>query len=129
MKSQFATPVLLALAAFSLTTVARADDGGDPAAGQKIFNQCRTCHSTDAGKNLMGPSLHGIIGRKAGTADGYKVYSPAMQKVGFNWTVENLQKYLADPKGFVPGNRMVFSGVKKPEDRDNLIAYLKQATQ
>ncbi len=124
MKSpQFVAPLLLSAVMFA----APAQAEGDAAAGQKTFAQCRTCHSVDAGKNGLGPSLHGIVGRKAASAEGFKTYSPAMQNSGITWTEENLKKYIADPKGFVPGNRMVFVGLKKPEDVDNVIAYLKTA--
>jgi cytochrome c2 len=123
MKSpKFVAPLLLATAALMFAAPARAD--GDAAAGQKTFAQCRVCHSVDAGKNGLGPSLHGIVGRKAASADGFKTYSPAMQKSDITWTQDNLKKYLADPKGFIPGNRMVFAGLKKAEDVDNVIAYL-----
>jgi cytochrome c len=119
---QFVAPLLLASAVLMFAAPARAD--GDAAAGQKTFAQCRVCHSVDAGKNGLGPSLHGIVGRKAASAEGFKTYSPAMQKSGITWTEDNLKKYLADPKGFIPGNRMVYAGLKKAEDVDNVIAYL-----
>lgn len=102
---------------------------GDPAAGKRVFAQCSACHTVVKGKNGLGPSLHGVVGRKAATAEGFKNYSPAMQKSDIVWTEENLDKYLADPKGFIPGNRMIFVGLKKDEDRANAIAYLKQASQ
>ena len=102
---------------------------GDPAAGKKVFNQCMACHSVIKDKHSLGPSLHGVIGRKAGTATGFKNYSPAMQKADVVWSDETLGKYLADPKGFMPGNRMIFVGLKKEEDRANLIAFLKQAAK
>lgn len=98
---------------------------GDAAAGAKVFNQCKACHTLEAGKNRVGPSLHGIVGRPAGAVEGFK-YSDAMKNSGLTWTPENLDKYLADPKGFIPGNKMAFAGVKKPEDRQNVIAYLKK---
>jgi cytochrome c len=124
MKSpQFVAPLLLSAAVLMSAAPARAD--GDAAAGQKTFAQCRACHSVDAGKNGLGPSLHGIVGRKAASAEGFKTYSPAMQKSGLTWTEDNLKKYLADPKGFIPGNRMVFVGLKKPGDAENVISYLK----
>jgi cytochrome c len=118
---------LLAGIGMVLSGTAAAD--GDPAAGKKIFAQCAACHAVVKGKHGLGPSLHGVVGRKAGTADGFKNYSPAMQKSGIVWTEHNLEKYLADPKSFVPGNRMVFVGLKKEDDRENVIAYLKQAAQ
>src|ERR1700742_5078493 len=91
-----------------LATGAASAADGDPAAGKRVFNQCMACHSVAEGKNGLGPSLHGVIGRKAGTAAGFKNYSPAMQKADVVWTEENINKYLADPKGFLPGNRMIF---------------------
>ena len=115
---------LLTATLLFVVSTARAD--GDAAAGQKIFAQCRACHSLDAGKNGLGPSLNKVIGRKAASEAGFKTYSPAMQKSGIAWTEENLAKYLADPKGFVPGNRMVYAGLKKPDDVANVIAYIKQ---
>ncbi len=121
--TQFLAPMLLSAAVLMFAAPARAD--GDAAAGQKTFAQCRACHSVDAGKNGLGPSLHGIVGRKAASAAGFKTYSPAMQKSGLTWTEDNLKKYLADPKGFIPGNRMVFAGLKKHDDVENVIAYLK----
>ncbi|CAA7619410.1 cytochrome c family protein [Magnetospirillum sp. UT-4] len=99
---------------------------GDAAAGAKVFNQCKACHTVEPGKNRVGPSLHGIVGRPSGKVEGFK-YSPAMAGANLTWTPENLDKYLADPKGFIPGNKMAYAGLKKPEDRANVIAYL--ATQ
>jgi cytochrome c len=100
---------------------------GDAAAGEKIFIKCKTCHTLEAGKNKVGPSLAGLIGRKAGTAPDFN-YSDAMKNSGITWDEASLNEYITDPKGRVPGNKMVFPGVKKDEDRANLIAYLKQAT-
>jgi cytochrome c len=102
---------------------------GDPAAGKKVFNQCQACHTVVQGKHGLGPSLYGVVGRKAGTAEGFKNFSPAMKNSNIVWTEENLDKYLADPKGLIPGNRMIFQGLKKAEDRANVIAFLKQASQ
>lgn len=101
-----------------MATAAFADDA--PAA----FNQCKACHKVEAGKNGVGPSLFGVFGRKAGEAEGYK-YSEAHLKSGLTWDEETLTKYLADPKAVVPGNKMVFAGLKKPEDVAAVIAYLK----
>lgn len=115
-----ATPATPAAPAGEQTAAA-----GDPAAGAKIFNQCKACHTLEEGKHRVGPSLHGVVGRKAGGAEGFK-YSDAMLKSGIEWTPENLDKYLADPRGFIPGNKMAFAGVKKPEDRQNVIAYLQK---
>lgn len=99
---------------------------GDAAAGEKLFVKCKTCHTLEAGKNKVGPSLAGLMGRPAASVADFN-YSDAMKASGLTWDEANLDAYLADPKGKVPGNKMVFPGMKKPEDRANLIAYLKQA--
>jgi len=100
----------------------------DAAAGEKVFNACKACHTLEAGKNRVGPSLHGLIGRPSGSVEGF-AYSPAMKNAGITWNDESLAKYLADPKGFVAGNKMAFAGVKKEDDLKNLIAYLNEATK
>lgn len=121
-----ATLAALALAAAPvLASPALAQAAGDAAAGEKVFNQCKACHTIEAGKNRVGPSLHGVVGRQAGSVEGF-TYSPAMKSSGLTWTPETLDKYLADPKGAIPGNKMAFAGLKKPEDRANVIAYLSQ---
>lgn len=117
-------PVIVGLGLFVSSAASAAE--GDPAAGKRIFNQCQACHTVVKGKNGLGPSLNGVVGRKAGTAEGFKNYSPALQKSDVAWTEENLDKYLADPKGFIPGNRMIFVGLKKAEDRADVIAFIKQ---
>lgn len=103
-------------------------EAADAAAGQAIFNRCKICHSLDAGKNIVGPSLHGIFGRKAGTADGF-TYSAAMKDSGIVWDDETLEKYLRDPKAVVPGGKMAFPGLKDDKQIADVIAYLHQATQ
>jgi len=119
-----------AVAAASLLTAvsgaALAD--GDAGAGKKVFNKCKTCHTLEAGVNKVGPSLAGVIGRPAGTVDGF-AYSDAMKNSGITWDAEKLDQYLADPKGFVPGNKMAFVGLKKEDDRENVIAYLQSGGQ
>jgi cytochrome c len=100
---------------------------GDAAAGEKVFVKCKTCHTLEAGKNKVGPSLAGVMGRAAASLADFN-YSDAMKASGLTWDEETLDEYLADPKGKIPGNKMVFPGLKKEDDRENLIAYLKQAT-
>ncbi len=102
---------------------------GDPAAGAKVFKKCKACHYADKEKNKVGPYLKGVVGRKTASVEGFR-YSDAMKAKGAEglvWTEENLKKYLADPKGFVPKNKMSFGGLKKPADIANIIAYLKTA--
>lgn len=102
---------------------------GDAAKGEKVFKKCATCHNIAAGEgNKVGPNLYGIIGRPAGTAEGFN-YSDAMKNSGITWTEDELEKYLADPKAIVPGTKMTFPGLKKEDDIDNVIAYIKQASQ
>jgi nitrite reductase (NO-forming) len=100
---------------------------GDAGVGQKVFRKCGACHSLEPGRSMIGPSLGGIIGRKAGTEQGF-TYSPAMKQANITWTPETLATYLADPQKAVPGNRMPFPGLKSAHDRDDVIAYLLQAT-
>ena len=103
-------------------------EAADAAKGKKVFNKCKICHSLKKGKKKIGPSLYGVIGRKAGTVKGFR-YSKAMKKSGVVWDDKSLDAYLTKPKKFIPGNKMVFAGIKKKKDRENLIAYLKQAAK
>ena len=100
--------------------------GADVKKGKKVFRKCAACHVVKAGKHRVGPSLHGIIGRTAGTADGFKKYSDAMKAYGKEWTPANLNAYLTSPKKYMPGNKMVFPGLKKEADRINVIGYLAE---
>jgi len=105
--------------------VAWAQDGHEAAEGQKIFKRtCFACHTIDAGTHRIGPSLFGVVGRKSGTVPGFK-YSEAMTKADVTWNDEALDRYIADPKKFVPGNKMAYAGIKKADERKEVIAYLK----
>ena len=121
---------ILSLAlALSLLGTSAAFAAGDADKGKKIFKKCAACHTLVAGKKKVGPSLHGVIGRTAGTSEGYK-YSKAMKAYGQSgviWAEETLDTYLTAPKKVVKGTKMAFPGLKKPSDRADLIAYLKAA--
>jgi cytochrome c len=108
------------------TGVARAD--GDAARGEKRFDECATCHSLKEGVNGVGPSLHGVLGRKAASLDDFR-YSPAMKRSGLTWTPQVLATFIADPQKAVPNNRMPFAGMPDAADRDDLIAYLEKAAK
>ena len=98
---------------------------GDAAKGEKVFKKCKACHVVDSEKNKTGPHLVGIIGREAASVASYKKYSKAMKSSGIVWNEETLDGYLEKPKAYVKGTRMVFAGLRKEEDRANVIAYLK----
>lgn len=108
-------------------TVQLAGLTGDAAAGQRIFAQCRTCHAVEEGQNKVGPSLHGIFGRTAGTVPNFR-YSAANKASGVVWTEEVLFEYLENPREFMPGTNMSFVGLKQPQQRVDVIAYLKANT-
>lgn len=109
----------------SLSGAALAQDG-NAEAGEDVFKKCRACHDVgpDA-KNKVGPQLNGIIGRKSGTVDGFN-YSDANKTAAVVWDEEQLFKYLADPRAYMPGNKMAFAGLKDEQDRKDLIAYIKK---
>lgn len=98
---------------------------GNAAEGEKVFIQCKTCHVKEAGQNRVGPSLAGIVGRAAGTVEGFN-YSPANKNSGITWTPEKLFQYLEKPARVVPGTKMVFAGIPDAQKRADLIAYLQQ---
>lgn len=98
----------------------------DAAAGEKVFTPCRACHQIgENAKNMVGPNLNAIIGRKAGTEPGYN-YSAAMKNSGITWDVATFHKYIMNPRTTVPGTKMIFAGIKNEQQINDLIAYLKQ---
>jgi cytochrome c len=117
------------IAAIAVAFTAAPAGAADIEAGKTIFNRCKVCHRLDAGApGSLGPNLHGLFGRKAGSLDGFN-YSEAMKNSGITWDDETLAKYLGDPKTFIPGNKMAFPGLKNGNDVANVIAYLKDATK
>jgi cytochrome c len=114
------TPILAA----GLSAPASAQD---VEAGEKTFNICRACHEIGEGaKNSVGPVLTAVVGRKAGTYPGYD-YSEANKNSGITWDEPTLQDYLRNPRARVPGTKMLFPGLRKPDDIANVIAFLKQS--
>jgi cytochrome c len=119
-----ATLALALLAAAVTTQGARA--AGDAAAGGQVFKKCLPCHSVGPGaKNKVGPELNGLDGRHSGSAAGYS-YSAANKNSGIVWNEETFEQYIKDPRGKVPGTKMIFPGIKDDKQIDNLWAYLKQ---
>ena len=117
---------LAALGLLAALTVEHAQTPND--AGQIAYNNaCRTCHSIREGDNRLGPSLYGIVGKKAGTISGYDS-SPAMRQSGILWDEKNLDKFIADPEAVVYGNAMKpYGGIASEEERQKIISYLKTA--
>jgi cytochrome c2 len=131
---RFVTAGVLALTAIAWASTAGAEspEGGKVEDGADVFKKCRACHAVGVdAKNRVGPQLNGIIGRKAGTVEGFN-YSPANKEAGAKglvWTKEELMKYLLNPRAHMPGNRMAFAGLKDAQDRRDVIAYLEAMTK
>lgn len=116
--------VLIALPFASFATHAAEENTCDMARGQQVFNKCRACHTTQAGVNMMGPSLAGIYGSTAGAVKGFR-YSPAMQQSGLIWDESTLHGFLASPMTYLPGNAMPFGGIKDASERAALICFMQ----
>jgi len=101
--------------------------GGDAEQGRQVYRKCQACHSLEAGKNTLGPSLAGIIGKKAAGVPNY-AYSEALQGSGLTWDIPTLDRYLLDPQATVPGNKMPFPGLRTADERKDVIAYLAAAS-
>jgi cytochrome c len=122
------SPLLMAVITVLLSARAAAAAEGDPQAGAQLFGNCAACHSLTPGRHMTGPSLAGVWNRKAGTAEGFARYSDALKAADVTWNAETLDRWLADPRGFIPGNRMTFPGIKDAKARADLIAYLQTAS-
>ena len=118
----------LMCAAALLAAAGAAHADGDPARGEKRFEDCVACHTTERGVNNVGPSLFGLFARKAGEIADFR-YSPALKKSGISWTPQALDTFIADPQKQVPGNRMPYAGMPDAGERADLIAYLQKATK
>lgn len=114
----------LVAAVIASTLSLSAASAADVKKGERVFRKCKACHSMEAGKRMIGPSLNGVFGRKAGGVEGYK-YSKGMVALGVDWTDETMTEYLKAPRKYVKGTKMAFAGLRKPDDIVNLIAYLK----
>ncbi|MGE0594858.1 MAG: cytochrome c family protein [Hyphomonadaceae bacterium] len=110
--------------ALEITDASGAQLTGDTARGQRIFAQCATCHSPEEGVNRTGPSLYGIVGRRAGSIPGFR-YSDANRNSGITWTEQEMFNYLENPRARIPGTIMAFVGLRNPQQRADVIAYLK----
>lgn len=114
------------MAAAALCAVAAPAMAADPAAGEKAFAVCKACHKVGEGaKNGVGPTLNGVVGRAAGSVEGFK-YSDAMANAGITWDEANLAEYIKNPKAKIAGNKMAFPGVKDDAKIADIIAYLGQ---
>jgi cytochrome c len=118
-----ATPAV-ANAAAPAAAVTYASLTGDAAKGATVFKQCMACHAVKEGENRVGPSMHAVVGRKSGSVAGYN-YSAANKNSGIVWSEEQLYTYLEAPQKIVVGTKMSFAGLKKAQDRADVIAYLK----
>lgn len=121
--------ILMVAIATICTTPALAADNGNASRGARIFQACAPCHSLEPNKNMTGPSLSGLWERKAGTLPSFDRYSEALKSSGVVWDSQTLDPWLADPQHMIPGSTMTFPGVKNAQQRADLLAYLKQATQ
>ena len=117
-------------AAVILVAGSASAQSGNEARGERLFNQqCKACHTLDKdGARTVGPNLHGLVGRKAGSTEGFSS-SDAMKASGIVWDDKTLVEYLKDPKGRVPGTKMVYAGLKQEAQQADMIAFLRKAAQ
>ena len=115
-----------AFALMALTTTAARAEDGDPAAGEKVFTQCKACHQIgETAKNAVGPELNGLFGRHSGSVAGYN-YSDANKNSGITWDETVFREYIKAPRTKIPGTKMTFVGLKDDQKITDLIAFLKQ---
>jgi len=112
-------------ALLALVVVAVPAFAQDAARGPKLFEECAACHALERNTQSVGPDLHGVFGRKAGTLDDFR-YSPALKRSNITWNAKTLDEYIADPQKVVPQNRMPYAGMPEAGDRAALIRYLQE---
>ena len=118
--------LLTLIALLVLATTRQGAAAGDPEAGAQVFRACAACHTLEPGAHRTGPSLAGVFGREAGTAEGFHRYSNTLRSADLEWREDTLNGFLADPPGYLPGNRMTFPGIADAQARADVIAYLKE---
>jgi cytochrome c len=118
---------ILAGYGYAAASDAQSQKKGPPQDGLKAYQACAACHSLEPGRNLTGPSLANLFGRKAGTIAGFQRYSDALKRSGVVWNEQTLDAWLRDPAKFIPGNDMAFPGIQSDTVRRDLIAFLKSA--
>ncbi len=119
----------IVLLAVAISSTAGAQDADLLAEGAQVFRKCAACHTLGEGeRNKVGPNLWGMFGREAATAEGFTRYSKAMKESGIVWDDARLDTYLESPRKAVPGTNMAFVGIRKPEDREKLITFLRAET-
>jgi cytochrome c len=120
--------IITALSTVALLSPALAEPG-DVARGEHAFRACAPCHSLETDRNMTGPSLAGLWGRKAGSLPSFERYSDALKSSGIIWEDRSLDGWLTNPEEMAPDNEMPFDGIKNPRDRTDLLAFLKEATK
>lgn len=126
MRRVAATGVAVLVLANVFTTPAQSETAIER--GRNLFKSCQKCHSLKAGVTIVGPSLHGLFDRPAASVDTFS-YSEALYGADFVWNAERLSKWLANPAGMIPGNKMLFPGIRDPRQIADLITFLKEATR
>lgn len=125
---RYRTAAIAIFASFGIASQGFAAEG-NPARGQRVFGACGACHSLQPDRNMTGPSLAGLWGRKAGSLASFSRYSPALKSADITWNDKTLDAWIDDPQHVVPGNQMPFSGIKDARERADLLAFLREATK